>query len=290
MKKLLLVALGWGLAVSSSASWYWPFGEEDAVEERRLRLSELMEPATALIDEAADLAADGKVSESVAKYREALTVLERIELENPDRAKKPEFASLRNKRAYVNAAIDTMLLSQIREHAKAVAVSDTTELEKRLAQERSPTNTLAAVKPESPAGDPQPAAAPVAINVAATESRSAKVPVTGTPREQALAYLANGEYANAEQVVENLLVEKPNNAMALNLKAAILAEQGKTREAEQALDQAIMSNPRDYFAYYNMAELMLQRGADNQTVARRYYETGRAVGGPIDEALEARLK
>ena len=71
-----------------------------------------MEPATELIDEASDLAADGKIDESVEKYRKALDEIDRIERENPERAKSTEFATLRNKRAYVNAAIDSMLLSQ----------------------------------------------------------------------------------------------------------------------------------------------------------------------------------
>ena len=92
-----------------------------------------MEPATALIDEASDLAGDGKSVESVEKYREALKELDRIERENPERAATSEFATLRNKRAYVNAAIDSLLLGQVKSNAKAVAVSDTTELERKLA-------------------------------------------------------------------------------------------------------------------------------------------------------------
>ena len=87
-----------------------------------------------------------------------------------------------------------------------------------------------------------------------------------------------------------MLVAKPNDAVALNLKAAIEAEQGKLKEAEETLDQAIMSNPRSPQAYYNMADLMLKRTPPNAGAARRYYETGRAMGGQRDERLEAALK
>jgi hypothetical protein len=35
---------------------------------------------------------------------------------------------------------------------------------------------------------------------------------------------------------------------------------------------------------------MLQISAANKDVARRYYETGRAVGGPVDANIERALK
>lgn len=99
------------------------------------RISELMEPATELIDQASDMAAEGKISEAVALYRKALLELDRIESANPDRAKTAEFATLRNKRAYVSAAVDSMLLTQVKANAKAVAVSETSGLERQLVLE-----------------------------------------------------------------------------------------------------------------------------------------------------------
>ena len=123
-------------AASASASWYWPFGDDDE-EKKPPRLSELMEPASLLIDDASDLAMDGKITEAIEKYREALAALDKVERENPDRAESPEFATLRNKRAYVNAAMDSIILAQARQNAKAVAVSDTTELEKKFAEEKA---------------------------------------------------------------------------------------------------------------------------------------------------------
>ena len=52
----------------------------------------------------------------------------------------------------------------------------------------------------------------------------------------------------------------------------------------------IMSNPRSPYAYYNMADLMLKRDPPNKDAARRYYETGRVMGGQKDERLEGALK
>ena len=249
MKRIGFCALALLLACGVQANWIWPFGSSD---DGRPRLSELMEQASLLIDEASDLATDGKVSEAVEKYRAALVELDRVERENPDRAATSEFASLRNKRAYVNAAIDSMLLSQVKSNAKVVAVSDTTGLEKKLSTERE-------------------------------KARKAR-------RDQVVRAISGGDYAAAERAISEMLVEKPNGATPLNLRAMMEVRQGKFREAERTLDQAIMSNPRSYHAYYNMADLIIKMNPSGKIAAKRYYDTGRAMGGPVDEKLEAALK
>lgn len=288
------------MTFASQASWYWPFGSDDSSEQAPPRLSELMEPASLLIDEASDLAYEGKTSESIEKYREALSVLDRIEAENPERAQAPEFASLRNKRAYVNAAIDSMLMTQVQQNAKAVAVSDTTELERRWAEEKAKAR---GEKVEKKAESKQPAAtepkaesAEKTVRVAekkpqVAEKKVATVPAERknrplTKREQAMADIEKGDYAAADLVIREMLVERPNGAVALNLRAVSEIAQNRLKDAERTLDQAIMSNPRNYFAFYNMARLLLRMDATDKLAAKRYYETGRQVGGPEDPELE----
>ena len=292
MKFFWLFATALLLATAVHASWYWPFGSDED-EPDKVRLSTLMAPATELIDEASDLAADGKVQESVDKYRKALEELDRIERENPERAQTQEFATIRNKRAYVNAAIDAMLLSQVRSNAKVVAVSDTTELERKLAEERK-AKSGEAKKGESgekgEKGEKGDAAVkaevkePVREAVAEKEER----PAAGKDR---IAYdIAHGDFEDASSVISLMLNDKPNDPVALNLKAAMESAQGKFKEAEATLDQAIMSNPRNHYAYYNMALLVLRLDPSRSSVAKRYYETGRTVGGPEDPELEGLLK
>ena len=152
MKQLLSFALVLALCTGAEASWYWPFSSDD--EEKPPRVSELMEPASVMIDEAYDLADEGKISEAVEKYRAALVELDRIEAENPDRVKEPEFNTLKNKRATVLAAIDSLLLSEAQDNARAIAVSDTTELQKKYDAKHNKTP-----KPEEPAATPAPEAA-----------------------------------------------------------------------------------------------------------------------------------
>ena len=302
MRKLCTFAAVLAIASGAAASWYWPFGSSDDASAPVRRLSELMEPASRLIDDASDLAADGKSQEAVEKYREALAELDRIEAENPERAASPEFSTVRNKRAYVNAAIDSILLAQVTANAKAVAVSDTTELEKRLAAEKAksagggeakapaPAEAAAAPKPAEEQPAPKPAEAAARKPAPKKPARQAPPAKPLSRREQVIADIAAGDYAAAELQINEMLTEKPNGAMALNLKASLEAAQGRQKDAERTLDQAIMSNPRSYYAYYNMASLLLKADPANKTVARRYYETGRAVGGPPDPQLEASVK
>lgn len=280
MKYGILVCI-FALAFTAQASWYWPFGSDDVDEKKKPpRLSELMEPASLLIDEASDLAADGKTTEAVDKYREALKELDRIERENPERVKAPEFSTVRNKRAYVSAAIDTLLMTEARYNAKAVSVSDTTELEKKLAAERNPQKT-----PEKNKKTAEVAEKPAEEKVVDVKP---KKPLTKS--QQVLADIAKRDFNAATLLIKEMLVEKPNDAAALNLRAIKEAAEGDLKAAERTLDQAIQSNPRNHYAYYNMATLMLQISAANKDVARRYYETGRAVGGPVDANIERALK
>ena len=295
MSKIAVIFCALVFAGGVQASWYWPFGSDEGPEESPRRISELMEPATKLIDEASDFAADGKVDESVESYRKALMELDRIERENPERAKGSEFATLRNKRAYVNAAIDSMLLGQVKKNAKAVAVSDTTELERKLAEERGedrpstarPSGLDEDLKPRKPRATPETSAE---VPKPSKLSKPAEPPKPLTKREQAMEAISSGDYATAEGLIKEMLAAKPNGAMALNLRAAMEMKQGRIDVAEATLDQAIMSNPRSYFAYYNLARLLLQKDAGNKAVAKRYYETGRAMGGPEDAVLEALIK
>ena len=287
MNKLLSLVLALALPGLAQASWYWPFGsDDDGAEPEGPRLSELMEGASTNIDAAVDFADEGKTSEAIEAYRRALAELDRVEREYPGRAGRPEFATLRNKRAYVNASIDSLLLGQIKANAKAVAVSDTTELEKKLAAER------AAATGAKVADAPKPEAAPARDEPPAKqEPPAAARPARATTlRDRVMADIENGDWAAAELGIGEMLSAKPNDAVALNLKAAMEVEQGKLKEAEETLDQAIMSNPRSPHAYYNMADLMLKKDPPNTGAARRYYETGRAMGGQADKRLEEALK
>ncbi len=286
------------LSLGALGSWYWPFGSDD--EEVIPRVSELMEPASTNIDAATDFEYDGKFDEAIACYAAALRALDMIEAEYPDQMKKPELTTVKTKRAYVKTKIDTLKFLQVKENSKAVAVSDTTELEKKLAEEKAAAAKAAtpATEPAAEGPTPAPAAevpasapAPAAPAAKRAAKRAAPAPSKALSRQQRIAKaIADGDYAAADADIAETLRTKPNDAAALNLRAMMESAQGKFRDAEHTLDQAIQSNPKSYHAYYNMARLILRAYPDNKDGARRYYETGRAMGGPRNAALEEAVK
>ena len=288
------------LSLGALGSWYWPFGSDD--EEVIPRVSELMEPASTNIDAATDFEYDGKFDEAIACYEAALRALDMVEAEYPDQMKKPEFTTVKTKRAYVKTKIDTLKFLQVKENSKAVAVSDTTELEKKLAEEKAAAAKAATPATEPAAEEPTPAPAaevPASASAPAApapRARPAARPAAPAPakvlsRQQRIAKaIADGDYAAADADIAETLRTRPNDAAALNLRAMMESAQGKYRDAEHTLDQAIQSNPKSYHAYYNMARLILKAYPDNKDGARRYYETGRAMGGPRNAALEEAVK
>ena len=223
--KLSVLLVACLVLVDLPASWYWPFGDD---EEAPPRLSELIEPASLLIDEASDLASEGKTSDAVEKYREALVELDKIEAADPERAQTPEFATLRTKRAYVSAAIDSLLLAQARGNARPVAVSDTTELERKLAEEKG--EVVTAAPKQEPAQEavelPKVAAAPAdkadetAVSAAKAEKPAARPvakkrralakarpEVDMTPKERAMKAIGEGNYDEAGRIIAAMLAE-----------------------------------------------------------------------------------
>ncbi len=282
MSRLCLVA-ALIVPVMASASWYWPFGSDDDAKPRRV--SELMEPASKLIDKASDLVEDGKIDEAIEEYRKALQELNRIEIENPERADKPEFSTLRNKRAYVNSAIDSLLLDQARRNATAVAITDTTELEKMYA---GLVERRRAARSGRPMMEMDDATRLVEEGVVGSEAAKGRQSDRRERLKRAMAEAEKGNDAAALAVIDGLLAEKPNSAGALNLKAKIEMGKGDLDAAEKTLDQCIRSNPRSYYAFYNMARVLLKarKGEEGRKAARKYYKMGRDVGGPVDAELE----
>ena len=317
MKRILAFLLLSVVATRAFAAWYWPFGSDD--EKKPPRMSELMEESSILIDEAFDLAAQGKISEAVEKYKKAYEELEKLEFQYPDRAATSEFSTVRNKKAYVSTSIDSLLLKQAGENARAVAVTDTTELEKRYEAEMKAkaagqpavdeddetAEPKVAKKENAPAqnkkaeGVNEAAGAP-ARNAAAPSARRGKIAkiVAENPTDRkakimlAVEDLKNGEFNAAELTIKELLVEKPNDVAALNLKAAVEAARGDYEKAKSTLHQLIQSNPKDPSGYYNLAKLIIKfDGAAGKTAAKRYYDTARKYyGGPKDPKLEELLK
>ena len=105
----------------------------------------------------------------------------------------------------------------------------------------------------------------------------------------ALVHIRNEDYVLADQLMEALLKDHPKDLNVLLIRAAAQTGSGSKFAARRTLECAMRAHPKSYLPYYNLANLVLQLGED-VSVAREYYELGRSVGGPRNEALEKKLK
>jgi len=270
MKRYVLIFLSALAFAPCEAFDWWPFGEK---EESQPRISQLMKPVNELIDQAEDRKNDGRFSEAVDLYREALNELMNVEYSNPDLVDTPAFSTVKNKRAYVNAAIATLQLREASEANGRVTLSDTTDLEKTI-EEQKAAEKEAQRKAEEARREAERKSAAAKAGKAAKDAKAA---AKKRAEEQALA-------RRKERVAK-----VPAEIGALNRFAAKEMSAGEEETAELALKRAIELFPGSHFAYYNLAKLLLSTGASVSEVGD-IYRAGRAVGGPVDRALETALK
>ena len=122
------------------------------------------------------------------------------------------------------------------------------------------------------------------------EKKPAAIPMDWDGRfAQAMAYLRAQDYPAADVLLESMLKERPKDLNALLLRAAAQAGTKHYYAAQRTLERAMRAHPKSYLPYYNLSNLLIQQGEDLET-AKEYYELGRTVGGPVNKALEARLK
>ena len=309
-------------AATAQAAWYWPFGSDEDSPDRPPRLHRLLENANDLIEQAEDASLDGDAEKALELYNAALTNLVDIANQNPDRAETPEFAPLRNKIAATSAAIDSIRFAQVNQNIRAVAVTDTTELQKKYDAEQAKKKGLDKVlekkeEPEAkkddvptkepvaepvkkpaepapaespPAAPPKPSAAPKSVLAPASEPAPATIAVFDEKIQLALKELKAKDYAAADLLLEELEKERKGDLNVLILRAAAQNGMKYHLAARRTLEKAMRAHPKSYLPYYNLAYLMFKLEDEGVESARQYYELGRALGGPMDERIESRLK
>ena len=319
-----VVMLASALALCAQGAWYWPFGTDEDGTNAPPRLHRLLEPANDYIELAQDASLNGDTDKALENYRLALEELDRVEAEHPDRAASAEFAPLRLRRAACTAAIDSIRFAQVNENVRPVSVTDTTELQKRWnkahgvggdedeppaeskvekegkkepekkkepeeEKNAEPPEQAEEKKPEPVAEEKKPADAQERVPPA--EKPPAVLPKDWNGRiAQAMADLRAQDYAAADVLLESMLKERPKDLNALLLRAAAQAGTRSYYAAQRTLERAMRAHPRSYLPYYNLANLLAQQEGGDLEAAREYYELGRTVGGPVNKALEARLK
>ena len=308
------------------AAWYWPFGGDEDSPDRPPRLHRLLENANDLIEQAEDASLDGDAEKALELYNSALTNLVDIAEKNPDRAEKPEFAPLRNKIAATSAAIDSIRFAQVNQNIRAVAVTDTTELQKKYDEEQAKkkggdkaiarkkkdredkdgkdkkkglSEELRAVEPGAgtssttiaPKSSP-PQTIKQSNNQTIKQSKTQPPDVAGFDEkiQVAIRELQAKDYAAADLLLEELEKERRNDLNVLILRAAAQNGLKYHLAARRTLEKAMRAHPKSYLPYYNLAYLMFKIEDEGAQSARQYYELGRTLGGPRDQKLESLLK
>ena len=142
---------------------------------------------------------------------------------------------------------------------------------------------------------PSPASADAQERVPPAAAPAEEMPPTVLSKDwngriaQAMADLRAHDYAAADVLLESMLKERPKDLNALLLRAAAQVGTKSYYAAQRTLERAMRAHPKSYLPYYNLANLLIQQDGDLET-AREYYELGRTVGGPVNKALEGRLK
>ena len=329
MEKKLFILFAVACTLCARGAWYWPFGSDEDSTNAPPRLHRLLEPANDYIELAQDASLNGDSEKAIENYRLALGELDRVEAEHPDRAESSEFAPLRLRRATCMAAIDAIRFAQVNENVRPVSVTDTTELQKRWEklhgfadeEDEDKTPVQASSKEgtkKTPLTEEKEEAKPVPPKKEEEEAKPAPPPKeeakpTPPPEEkkplsppeekkpvplpadwsgriaQAMSDLRAQDYAAADVLLESMLNERPKDLNALLLRAAAQAGTKSYYAAQRTLERAMRAHPRSYLPYYNLANLLIQQNGDLEA-AREYYELGRTVGGPVNKALETRLK
>ena len=303
------------MALPVRAAWYWPFGEDEDSPDAKPRLHRLLENANDLIEQAEDAALDGNAEKALELYNSALTNLVDVAEKNPDRAEKPEFAPLRNKIAATSAAIDSIRFSQVNQNIRAVAVTDTTELQKKYDEEQAKKKGLKLPeeekkeepkKAEEKKVEPKPESKPESPKKAEDKSAPEKLspPAASAPVKKtvpskpvavaglddklqtALNEIQSKDYAAADLLLADLEKERPNDLNVLILRAAAQNGLKYHLAARRTLEKAMRAHPKHYLPYYNLAYLMFKLEGEGAASAKQYYELGRTFGGPQDLRLE----
>ncbi len=224
---LLLAVLSAFASMTARAAWYWPFGVDEDSPDSKPRLHRLLENANDLIEQAEDAALDGDAEKALELYNSALTNLVDVAEKNPDRADKPEFAPLRNKIAATSAAMDSIRFSQVEQNVRAVAVTDTTELQRKYDEEQArkkgvlPTKKADAGRASAPAtaADSGRASAPATAVDAGRASAPATAASPGRASAPATAVdsgraVATATAASPGRAVATATAASPGRAVA----------------------------------------------------------------------------
>ena len=307
--------------------------EEDAPEVvkakekkgKKPNVLELVRPVDELTDEAQALYLEGEPKEALALYRQALEVLQDLEIAHFAWVTSPEFAPLRNRRVFCEKTMDRIMLEDAKANARMMTVSDTQELEKKRAERKKAAaggdaEAREPFKLGSKGGGGEVAAAAVKPAADGTSDETFQIDeeldmvkdliqlerfadadrpllkvlrVVPENREarflMALSRVRQGKHADALIMLDGLLAEHPMDEAALLLAAGAHTAVGAYGKAIDMLDRAMKANPKRPDALINMTWLLLEMRPGDTTEAEQYYRMAVRMGAARVREIERRL-
>ena len=137
MRNLSLWAVLAVLSVAAPAQAIWPFGEseEEKAADLATRVADSLREPNKTIAAAQDAAEAGETEEAIRLFRQAQTQLEAIEAREDTAG--PAWSALRLKKFHCISSLDALALKRAEVMDVRQAVTDTSDLEARLAAERA---------------------------------------------------------------------------------------------------------------------------------------------------------
>ncbi len=238
------------------------------------KLHVLMQTANDYIEEAQVCELNGDGDKAIDYYKKALEELDRIVAENPGRAETAEFAPLRNKAAVCTIQIDAIKLEQVNANERRVAVTDTTELQrkydekhgiKRLKSEKDRAAEDARKKAEDEAAKKkadEEAAKKEAAELAAKKSDE-RAPTTSIDGllEDAKDAIASGSYAAASKSLVAAMKIDPENWDARYLMAYVHVAREDYEAADVLFTDILEDRPDNVSALLLHAASLMARGS-----------------------------
>lgn len=176
------------------------FGESEAEKETRIakHVAEVLREPNRLIAQAQQAVEAGDTEEGIRLFRKAQTAIEKIEASEDTSGSA--FASLRLKKFHCVSMLDALALKQSEVMDVRQAVTDTSELAKRLAQERAELAAETQQEEETAVLRPPTLADQLAIEEAKVLSAKGKLEVAKANLDEAKQALAEQEKLFAEVV------------------------------------------------------------------------------------------
>ena len=105
----------------------------------------------------------------------------------------------------------------------------------------------------------------------------------------AIVYSRQNRYEDAIEILKEVIKSDAQNAVAHNYMAIALGKKGNVAEAEEFFRRSIMLDGKYSNAHFNLAVMYVSTDPPSLELAKKHYETAKALGAEPDPALERRL-